>query len=83
MIEEATVDAYNEDQQLTGLYTMLEDNLAVPFTTTVLGVEATVRKVDRTADSVVAICPVAGTGSGSTCSTCPCPPLPTDGAAAT
>ncbi len=56
MIEEATVDAYNDDEQLTGLYTMIEDNLAVPFTTTVLGVEVTVRKVDLTADSIVAIC---------------------------
>lgn len=56
MIEEATVDAYNEDEQLAGLYTMIEDHLAVPFTTTVLGVEVTVRKVDLTADSIVAIC---------------------------
>ena len=56
MIEEATVDAYNDDEQLTGLYTMIEDHLAVPFTTTVLGVEVTVRKVDLTADSIVAIC---------------------------
>ena len=51
MIEEATVDAYNDDEQLTGLYTMIEDNLAVPFTTTVLGVEVTVRKVDLADDS--------------------------------
>jgi Calcium binding len=56
MIDEATVDAYNEGEQLTGLYTMIEDHLAVPFTTTVLGVEVTVRKVDLTADSIVAIC---------------------------
>ena len=35
---------------------MIEDNLAVPFTTTVLGVEVTVRKIDLTADSIVAIC---------------------------
>jgi hypothetical protein len=41
MIEEATVDAYNDDEQLTGLYTTLEEHLAVPFTTTVLGVEVT------------------------------------------
>ncbi|MER7006725.1 calcium-binding protein [Dactylosporangium sp. NPDC000555] len=56
MIEEATVDAYNDDEQLTGLYTMIEDHLAVPFTTTVLGAEVTVRKIDLTADSIVAIC---------------------------
>ncbi|WP_426504352.1 hypothetical protein ACPPVO_43210 [Dactylosporangium sp. McL0621] len=56
MIEEATVDAYGEDEELTGLFTMLEDHLAVPFTTTVLGVEVTVRKLDLAADTIVAIC---------------------------
>jgi hypothetical protein len=56
MIEEATVDAYNDDEQLNGLFTMLEDHLVVPFTTTVLGVEVTVKKVDLTGDSIVAIC---------------------------
>jgi len=56
MIEEATVDAYNDDEQLTGLFTMIEEHLAVPFTTTVLGAEVTVRKVDLTADTIVAVC---------------------------
>lgn len=56
MIEDATVDAYNDDEQLTGLFTMVEEHLAVPFTTTVLGVEVTVRKVDLTADTIVAVC---------------------------
>jgi hypothetical protein len=35
---------------------MIEDNLAVPFETTVLGVEVTVRTVDLRADEIVAIC---------------------------
>lgn len=56
MIAEATVDAYGDDEQLTGLFTMIEEHLAVPFTTTVLGVEVTVRKIDLIADSIVAIC---------------------------
>ncbi|GAA3273664.1 hypothetical protein Dvina_37530 [Dactylosporangium vinaceum] len=56
MIEEATVDAYGEDEELTGLFTMLEEHLAVPFSTTVLGVEVTVRKLDLTGDAIVAIC---------------------------
>ena len=56
MIEQATVDAYGDDEQLTGLFTMIEEDLAVPFTTAVLGVEVTVRKVDLTADSIVAVC---------------------------
>lgn len=57
MIDEATVDAYNEDEQLTGLFTMLQENLAVPFDTTVLGVEVTVRGIDLTQDGrIVALC---------------------------
>ena len=57
LVEEATVDAYSEDEQLTGLFTMIEDNLAVPFTTTVLGVEVTVRSVDLRQDGrIVARC---------------------------
>jgi hypothetical protein len=31
MIKEATVDAYGESEQVTGWFTMLENNLAVPF----------------------------------------------------
>ncbi|MBM0257088.1 calcium-binding protein [Micromonospora sp. 4G55] len=56
MIEEATVDAYGDDEQLTGLFTMIEEQLAVPFNTTVLGVAVTVRKIDLAADSIVAVC---------------------------
>jgi hypothetical protein len=56
MIEEATVDAYNDDERLTGLFAMIEEHLVVPFTTTVLGVEVTVKMVDLSGDSIVAIC---------------------------
>jgi hypothetical protein len=83
MIEEATVDAYNEGEQLTGLYAMIEDNLAVPFTTTILGVEVAVRKVDRTADSVVAICSRGRNRQRFDLLDLPLPTPPPDGAAAT
>jgi hypothetical protein len=57
MVEEATVDAYNEDEQLTGLFTMLEEHLGLPFTTAVLGVEVTVDGIDLTPDGqIVALC---------------------------
>ncbi|WP_034089438.1 hypothetical protein [Streptacidiphilus albus] len=57
MIDEATVDAYNGDEQLTGLFAMLEENLTVPFTTTVLGVEVVVRSVDLAPDGrTAALC---------------------------
>ncbi|MFI6121650.1 hypothetical protein ACIBCU_17660 [Streptomyces sp. NPDC051064] len=44
LIEEATIDVYGDDEQLTGLFTMIEENPAVPFTTTVLGVEGGLRR---------------------------------------
>ena len=57
LIEEATVDAYGEDEQLTGFFTMIQESLAVPFTTTVLGVEVSVVGVDLAEDGrVVARC---------------------------
>jgi hypothetical protein len=37
LVDEATVDAYDKDEQVMGLNTMIEDILAVPFETTVLG----------------------------------------------
>ncbi|QHC30316.1 hypothetical protein [Streptomyces sp. HF10] len=57
MIDEATVDAYGEDEQRTGLFTMLEEYLDLPFTTTVLGIEVMVCGVDLTLDGmIVALC---------------------------
>jgi len=56
LVEQAVVDAYGDDEQMTGFYTMIEDNLALPFTTTVLGVEANVKGVDLTDSGIVAIC---------------------------
>lgn len=46
MIEEATVDCYNDSEQVGGWFTMVQDNLAVPFPTIVLGVPVTVERVD-------------------------------------
>ena len=57
LIEEATVDCYNEEEQITGLFTMIEDHLALPFQSSVLGMTVTVAKVDLTvSDEIVAIC---------------------------
>ena len=57
MIEEAIVDAYGESEQTVGFYTMLEDNLATPFKTEMLGVEVTVERIDMTDDEqIVAVC---------------------------
>ena len=57
MIEEATVDAYGESEQLGGFFTMIDEHLAVPFETTLLELPVTVKGVDITKrDEIVAIC---------------------------
>jgi hypothetical protein len=57
LIEEATVDAYGESEQRVGFLTMLEDQLACPFTTDILGTPVRVERVDlNDADEIVAIC---------------------------
>jgi hypothetical protein len=57
LIEEATVDCYNDEEQITGLFTMIEEHLALPFQTTVLGMTVTVTRVDLTVShQIVAIC---------------------------
>ena len=57
MIEQATVDAYNESEQITGWFTMIDENLAVPFETTVLGVPVTVERLDLNhSEQIVAVC---------------------------
>jgi hypothetical protein len=56
MISEATVDAYDEEEQLMGFATMIEDNLEVPFQTTVLGVKVTVEDVAQRSHGLVANC---------------------------
>jgi hypothetical protein len=57
MIEEATVDAYDEREQATGWFTVIGDNLDMPFETEVLGVTVTVKRLElRDDNSMVAVC---------------------------
>jgi hypothetical protein len=57
LVEEAVVDAYNDEEQKVGFLTMLQEHLALPFSVSILGVEAVVEKVDMTRDGrIVAIC---------------------------
>jgi Calcium binding len=57
LIEEAIVDAHDESEQRVGFHAALEEHLAVPFTTTVLGVPVEVEGVDfNDAEEIVAIC---------------------------
>ena len=56
LIEEAVVDAYTEEEQAVGFFTMMEEHLALPFSATVLGIDVVVEKVDMTrSGQIVAI----------------------------
>jgi len=56
MVEEAVIDCHDEEEQLTGLATMVENNLEVPFETTVLGIKVTVSGTTHTSHGLVADC---------------------------
>lgn len=56
LVEEATIDAYGDDEQLSGFAVMIEDKLKMPFETTILGVTVIVKGVTQTAAGIVADC---------------------------
>lgn len=57
LIEEAIVDAHDEDEATMGFCAMLEGQLAVPFETMVLGVPVTVEGVSESDEgTIVAVC---------------------------
>src|SRR6266849_3079847 len=47
LIEEAIVDAYGESEQRVGFLTMLEDGLAFPFETEILGAFCSVQELEQ------------------------------------
>lgn len=57
LVAEATVDCYNDDEAATGLYTLMDEHLAVPFDTQLLDVPVTVKRVDLSeSGQIVALC---------------------------
>ncbi len=57
LVDEATIDAYNDAEQAGGFFTMMEENLRLPFETEKFGLKVTVERVDMTEDdAIVAIC---------------------------
>jgi hypothetical protein len=61
LIKEATVDCYNEEEQASGFFAMIEENLALPFATRVLGIEVSVVAVEMDDDgSLKAVCEHGG-----------------------
>ena len=62
IIEEATVDAYGDEEQESGFLVVIEDNLPFPFKALVIGEEVEVIGVDIGPDErgVMAICKRGG-----------------------
>ena len=57
LVKQAIVDAYGNSEQRVGFFTMLEDNLALPFETEVFGSTVTVERIDLTdSDEIIAVC---------------------------
>ena len=78
LVEEALVDAYGESEQVTGFYTMMENDLRLPFDTEILGMPVTVEGIDITEDDqLVAVCRKDKTKQRISLSELPLPlPLP-------
>jgi hypothetical protein len=73
LVEEATVDAYNNEEQLGGFAVMIEDNLEMPFETTVLGVMVTVKGVTQTESGSSRAASATDSTRRSLSLTCRCP----------
>ncbi|MBD3183753.1 hypothetical protein GF312_15795 [Candidatus Poribacteria bacterium] len=52
MIEEATVDCYNEDEAFAGILVTIEDNLSFPFKAKALGDDVEVIGIDNIKSSL-------------------------------
>ncbi len=80
LVEQATVDAYDDEEQLGGFAVMIEDNLEMPFETTVLGVMVTVKGVTQTESGIVADCVRDGQHQAISLRDLPLPEPPPKGA---
>jgi len=55
LLEAATIDCYNESEELCSLFTMIQDELRVPFKTGILGVPVTVERVDLAYNDILLV----------------------------
>ncbi len=78
LVEEALVDAYGESEQVTGFFTMMENDLRLPFETEILDMAVIVEGIDITEDDqLVAVCRKDKTKQRISLSELPLPsPLP-------
>ena len=57
LAEEAITDADGDEEQVSGFYTMMENDLHLPFETEILGVNVMVESIDLSDDNdIVAVC---------------------------
>ena len=56
LIDEATVDCYDDSECLSGFTVMIEDNLEFPFSAKVIGEEIMVTGVTEEKDEILAEC---------------------------
>jgi len=57
LIDEATIDCYDESEQAVGLLDALEEHLRLPFRTTIFGGSVSVESLDVTErNEIVAVC---------------------------
>ena len=57
LVEEAIIDAYGESEQRSAFLCMIQEHLAIPFTTELLGMPIRVERVDfDDAEEIVAVC---------------------------
>jgi len=80
LIQQATVDAYGESEQTTGFFTMMEQELALPFTVEILGAAAEVIEIDLDdGERIVAMCRRGGATQRMSLLDLPTPTSPPEG----
>jgi len=80
LIEEATVDCYDEEEQASGFFSVIEENLALPFATGILGVEASVVAIEMDDDGRLdAVCERDGERQRISLTNLPLPSPPPSG----
>lgn len=81
MIEQATVDAHGDSEQVTSWFTMIQENLVEPFKTTVVGVQVKIQRVDLDhSEQIIGFCRRGRARQSLSILDLPLPTPPPDGA---